>query len=157
MVSMDDLMRMALPYLDICKRWHWDRALSVVNSIYIISGYSINYNSALVFFTVPEFCLGRFDLASVFFRRYLNSALVILIYPRDYRGFRPLCYTLCNIVYVLLRLYVIDYNMWWIPHGIAKVASMHISSYIINTKKKSVNFSIIKSFNQVFWYYFFFI
>ena len=32
--------------------------------------------------------------ASVIFRGYLNSASVILIYPRNYRGFRPLCYTL---------------------------------------------------------------
>ena len=32
--------------------------------------------------------------ASVIFRGYLNSASVIWIYPRNYRGFRPLCYTL---------------------------------------------------------------
>ena len=36
---------------------------------------------------------------SVIFRGYLNSASVILIYPRNYRGFRPLCYTLCSFYF----------------------------------------------------------
>ena len=43
---------------------------------------------------VPKLCLDKIDLSLGNFSRVPQSASVTLIYPRNYRGFRPLCYTL---------------------------------------------------------------
>ena len=77
---------------------------------------SISQNSASVIFRVflkfaSNICPMYLNYASikwicpsVIFRGYQNSALVILIYPWDYRGFRPLCYTLvCLSISDMLR------------------------------------------------------
>ena len=71
-----------------------------------ISGCSISQNSASVLFRgylkfASEFSRGYLNYTSknpisnsAIFRGSLNSASVILIYPRNDRGFRPLSYTL---------------------------------------------------------------